>query len=322
MPTNTDHVHLPKGAVPDRSELRALLSGRALLTIILTLAVGAGMLVFAAKSGGTLANPVGHRVWEIGFIVTALGLLAVGVRQSIKERKLSRLFLITVASASAFWQETYGDWGAYVRYSDRFWTYSWGDTAFTGPVRCWWFIAGYVIFYGLLFFQMAVVVTYVRRRWPESNPDILAVLDQFPGVLSLRPCSRGLRHRPRFLALHRDHLGPRAHDRTQHVPTCLAHHRAGAVHRSGRLCDDVARQPGRRCIRGRSPQGPSTQAGAGSHPDLLDRPVQPGVPDHDDPAPDARAGALRPGLEPRSLGPATAFSPRASPWSARSRKLF
>lgn len=180
MPTNTDHLHLPKGVVPDRSELRALLSGRALLTIVLTLAVGAGMLVFAAKSGGTLANPVGHRVWEIGFIVTALGLLAVGVRQSIKERRLSRLFLITVASASAFWQETYGDWGSYVLYSDRFWTFNWGDTAFTGPVRAWWFIAGYVIFYGLLFFQMGVVVTYVRKRWPESNPYILAALVSFP----------------------------------------------------------------------------------------------------------------------------------------------
>lgn len=180
MQTNAQDVSHHAEFLPDRSELKALLSPRTLAITAISLAAGAGLLVFAAKSGGTLENPVGYRVWEIGFIVAALAILAVGIRQSFREGKLSRLFLITVASASAFWQETYGDWGSYVLYSDRFATYSWGDTAFTAPVRCWWFIAGYVIFYGLLFLQMGAVVTYVRRRWPESNPYVLAAALSFP----------------------------------------------------------------------------------------------------------------------------------------------
>lgn len=180
MPTDTSYVLRQKGVAPDRSELRALVSVRALVTIIASLAVGVGMLMFAAKSGGSLVNPVGFRVWEIGFITTALALLAVGAVQSVKQARLSRLLLVTAASASAFWQETYGDWGSYVLYSDRFWTFKWGGTAYTGPVRCWWFIAGYVIFYGVLFIQMEVVVNYVRKRWPVSNPYILAALLSFP----------------------------------------------------------------------------------------------------------------------------------------------
>ncbi|WP_328354926.1 spirocyclase AveC family protein [Mycobacterium sp. NBC_00419] len=160
--------------------MRALFSARAALIVVVSLAAGAGLLVFAAQSGGTLEHPVGFRVWEIGFIIAALAVLGVGVAQSVKERRLSRLLLVAVASSSAFWQETYGDWASYVLYSDRFWTFTWGDTAFTGPVRCWWFIAGYVIFYGLLFVQMEVVVNYVRKRWPTRNPYILAAAVSFP----------------------------------------------------------------------------------------------------------------------------------------------
>lgn len=180
MPTNTSQVSERPPILPDRRELKALLNPRTLAIVASSLAVGAAMLIFAARSGGTLANPVGYRVWEIGFTVVALAVLALGVVRSVQERRLSRLFLITVASASAFWQETYGDWGTYLIYSDRFAMYHWGDTAFTSPVRCWWFIAGYVIFYGLLFLQMEVVVTFVRKRWPESNPYVLAAVLSFP----------------------------------------------------------------------------------------------------------------------------------------------
>lgn len=162
------------------SHLRALLTWRTVASAVAVLAVGIGLLVFAANSGGTLADPVGHRVWEIGITVAALALLGIGIRQSIKARKFSALFLTTVASASAFWQETYGDWGTYLLYSDRFHTYQWGQGPLTSPVQAWWFIPGYVMFYGTLFAWMGTQVTFVRSRWPKANPYLVATLLAFP----------------------------------------------------------------------------------------------------------------------------------------------
>lgn len=176
----TDEVALPDGGTRDTSTLRALLTGRMLTSVAVTVVVGAGLLTFAANSGGTLTDPVGYRAWEIGITLAALALFVVGGRQSIKSRKFSPIFLTTVASASAFWQETYGDWGAYLLYSDRFLTYEWGQGPLTSPVQAWWFIPGYVMFYATLFTGMATQVTYVRSRWPKANPYLVATLLAFP----------------------------------------------------------------------------------------------------------------------------------------------
>jgi hypothetical protein len=106
--------------------------------------------------------------------------LAVGVWQSVHMRKLSRLLLMTVAAGTAFWQETYGDWGAYCLYSARFLTYDWGHTVWSAPVRCWWFIAGYTVFYTSFFLGLIAAVRFARNRWPSANPYITAALVSLP----------------------------------------------------------------------------------------------------------------------------------------------
>jgi len=153
--------------------------GAALLTLT-SLLGGVALLVYAAQSGGSLENPVGYRVWEYGMIATALAILGVGIVGSIRERRLSRTFLIAVSCATAFWQETYGDWGTYLLYSDKFHTYGWGQGPYTSPVQCWWFIAGYVVFYSTLMMSMRTVVAGIKQRWPNVNPYLGATLACFP----------------------------------------------------------------------------------------------------------------------------------------------
>lgn len=126
---NTSAGTLPTGAtLRDRNAVRTL--GWFALAVLVAVVA----LTFAARSGGTLADPVGHRVYEIGIAAAAVGLLIVGIAQSVRAGKLSRLLLTAVASGTAFWQETYGDWGAYLLYSDRFVTYDWGRHG--GRRRC------------------------------------------------------------------------------------------------------------------------------------------------------------------------------------------
>ncbi len=169
-----------------RPDARSRAHGRSRLPIRRTLAATApavaavALLIFAANSGGTLAAPVGHRVYEVGIIACAALILGLGVRQSVHAGRLSTLLLMSFAAGTAFWQETYGDWGAYLLYSERFAHYGWGDAMWTSPVKPWWVIAGYVVFYTPLFLTLTAAVNYVRLRWPNRNEYVLAALMSLP----------------------------------------------------------------------------------------------------------------------------------------------
>ncbi|MGZ5397301.1 MAG: hypothetical protein ACXWEI_18220 [Mycobacterium sp.] len=163
-----------------RAEGPIKLSARQVLGPIVTVIVAAGLLTFAANSGGTLEEPVGHRVYEIGIIVVAVAILALGIWQSVRAGRFSSLFLMSFAAGTAFWQETYGDWGAYLLYSARFAHYDWGDTVWTSPVKPWWVIAGYVAFYTPLFLSLTATINYVRLRWPNRNEYLFAALLSLP----------------------------------------------------------------------------------------------------------------------------------------------
>ena len=152
-------------------EVGAFLAAIALLVVV---------LFVAGHSGGTLIEPVGALPWEIGVTVIALVILASGIVQSVRQGKLSRVFLIAVASGTAFWQETYGDWGTYLLYSPEFATYAWQDTIWTSPNNCWWFISGYVFFYSTFFFALEKAFHGVKQRWPKSNPYLVTTVVSFP----------------------------------------------------------------------------------------------------------------------------------------------
>jgi hypothetical protein len=156
------------------------LSAKQILTPAAMLFVAAALLIFASNSSGTLDDPVGHRVYEIGIIAVAIGLLAGGLWQSVQRGRLSHMLLMSIAAGTAFWQETYGDWCAYCLYSPRFLTYEWGHTMWSAPVRCWWFIAGYVVFYTTLFQALIAAVDFVRSRWPGRNRYLMAALLSLP----------------------------------------------------------------------------------------------------------------------------------------------
>jgi hypothetical protein len=151
-----------------------------ILVLVGSVCAAAAVLALAANSGGTLDDPVGNGVYEIAITAVAVGLLAVGVWQSVQLGRLSRLLLMSVAAGTAFWQETYGDWGAYCLYSARFLTYDWGHTVWSAPVRCWWFIAGYTVFYTSFFLGLIAAVRFARNRWPSANPYITAALVSLP----------------------------------------------------------------------------------------------------------------------------------------------
>ena len=89
---------------PDGARAPSLirLSAKQVLAPIAMIIVAAGLLAFAANRGGTLGDPVGHRVYEVGIIVTAVAILAFGIWQSVQAGRLSALFLMSFAAGTAF----------------------------------------------------------------------------------------------------------------------------------------------------------------------------------------------------------------------------
>lgn len=154
--------------------------GRAVAGLLLAILGAAVLLYVAGRSGGTLGNPVGSRAWELIVTTIALALLVTGVVQSIRAGRFSRILLMVIATGSAFWQETYGDWGTYLLYSPRFATYEWGNTIWTSPVRCLWFVGGYVFFYTTFFLGLEAAATRLRRQWPDRNPYLSTAALAFP----------------------------------------------------------------------------------------------------------------------------------------------
>ena len=170
MSTQSDSPTTELIGSQDRVGKPALSLRRAIPGYLLAILGTAVLLYVAGHSGGTLGNPIGSEAWELAMTAIAVTLLIAGVVQSIQAGKLSRLFLMVIATGSAFWQETYGDWGTYLLYSPRFATYDWGDTVWTSPVRCWWFVPGYVFFYTTFFLALQAASVRVRQQWPHRNP--------------------------------------------------------------------------------------------------------------------------------------------------------
>jgi hypothetical protein len=166
-------------AVDDQTSGR--LGKRHVASAVAAVLASACLLTYAATSGATLADPKpSARFYEVLIVVGALAFLTIGSVQSFRGGKLSPLLLMTVASGTAFWQEAYGDWGAYCLYSDRFITYGWGETSWAAPVRCWWFVPGYMAFYTSFFLGLMAAVRFARNRWPNANPYIAAALVSLP----------------------------------------------------------------------------------------------------------------------------------------------
>jgi Spirocyclase AveC-like len=173
-------VSITQAAGGTRSPSRSPWRVKRILVSVGMICGAAALFAFAANSGGSLDEPVGFRVYEIGITAAALGLLSVGIWQTVQLGRPSLLLLMSVSAGTAFWQETYGDWGAYCLYSARFLTYDWGHTVWSAPVRCWWFIAGYMVFYTSFFLGLIAAVRFARNRWPSANPYITAALVSLP----------------------------------------------------------------------------------------------------------------------------------------------
>lgn len=66
--------------------------------------------------------------WIFEYVLSAVGLVLIGffIRASVRAGELTFALMVTVGSATMWWQEWYADWGAYLLYSPKFHLMPWG----------------------------------------------------------------------------------------------------------------------------------------------------------------------------------------------------
>lgn len=129
--------------------------------------------------------PLNPWMMESGSIIFWCVILVVTVALALRTKRLSLVLLCLIGGTTTFWQEFFGDWGAYVAWNPHFERLPfWGEMAYTTPVKPlfipfswgWWFAASIPPLVGL--------VGWIGRKLPSVSTTLLSFLIAFPLFLA------------------------------------------------------------------------------------------------------------------------------------------
>jgi hypothetical protein len=132
-----------------------------------------------------MGPPINPGIMESGSIWMWSALVVLTIVWTFKDRKLPLFGLVLIAATSAFWQESFGDWGAYLAWNPAFARLPlWGEMAFTTPVKPlfipfswgWWFAISIPL--------LVLLVRWLRGKFPGVSILALAMLTAFPLFLA------------------------------------------------------------------------------------------------------------------------------------------
>lgn len=134
---------------------------------------------------GQMGEPLNPWVMETGSIIFWCLLLATSAALALRFGRMPLIGLCLIAATTSFWQEFFGDWGAYVAWNPHFARLPyWGEMAYTTPVKPvfipfswgWWFAVSIPLLVGL--------IGWLGRRMPRVSTTALSFLVAFPLFLA------------------------------------------------------------------------------------------------------------------------------------------
>jgi len=132
-----------------------------------------------------MGEPVNPWMMETGSLWIWGALLLLTVIWTLKDKRLPLFGLVLIAATSGFWQEFFGDWGAYVAWNPAFARLPfWGEMAYTTPVKPlfipfswgWWFAISIPV--------LVALTRWLHRRFPSLSITAIALLTAFPLFLA------------------------------------------------------------------------------------------------------------------------------------------
>jgi hypothetical protein len=133
----------------------------------------------------TMGAPVNPGVMEVGSIWIWSALVVLTAIWTMKDKRLPLFGLVLIAGTSSFWQEFFGDWGAYVAWNPAFARLPlWGEMPFTTPVKPlfipfswgWWFAISIPL--------LVALVRWLHGKFPGVSILTLAMATAFPLFLA------------------------------------------------------------------------------------------------------------------------------------------
>jgi hypothetical protein len=133
----------------------------------------------------TMGPPINPGFMESGSLWIWAALVALTAIWVLKDKKLPLFGLVLIAATSGFWQEFFGDWGAYVAWNPAFERLPlWGEMPFTTPVKPlfipfswgWWFAVSIPL--------LVALVRWLHGRFPRVPILALAMITAFPLFLA------------------------------------------------------------------------------------------------------------------------------------------
>ncbi len=132
-----------------------------------------------------MAEPVNPWIMETGSILFWCALLAIGVIAAIWQRRLPLLLLCLIGATSSFWQEFFGDWGAYVAWNPGFERLPfWGEMAYTTPVKPLFIPFSWGWWFALTIPLLVSLVEWLNQKAPRFSTTQWAFLIAFPLFLA------------------------------------------------------------------------------------------------------------------------------------------
>ena len=139
--------------------------------------MSATQLVNASQMG----EPVNPWMMETGSFCIWGALLLLTLIWTLKDKRLPLFGLVLIAATSSFWQEFFGDWGAYVAWNPAFARLPfWGEMAYTTPVKPlfipfswgWWFAISIPL--------LVALTRWLHGKFPTLSIPLIAMATAFP----------------------------------------------------------------------------------------------------------------------------------------------
>lgn len=136
-------------------------------------------------SAPQMGEPVNPWIMETGSFWIWGGLLLLALAWTVKDKRLPLFGLVLIAATTSFWQEFFGDWGAYLAWNPAFARLPfWGEMAYTTPVKPlfipfswgWWFAISIPV--------LVALTRWLSGKFPSLPVSLIAMAIAFPLFLT------------------------------------------------------------------------------------------------------------------------------------------
>ena len=132
-------------------------------------------------NAGPMGEPLNPWMMETGSIIFWCVLAAISVVLTLRYKRLLLMPLLLIAATSGFWQEFFGDWGAYVAWNPHFARLPfWGEMAFTTPVKPLFIPFSWGWWFAISLSALVMVVRFVHAKVPAISTTVAAFVIALP----------------------------------------------------------------------------------------------------------------------------------------------